>query len=58
MKHVQFEDESEEKVVAVFGCAQDPDARQFMAEVEDNDARFLAYVESLPEQFREATLSM
>lgn len=42
---VQFTDATETTVAAVFGCAQDPVAFPHQAEVDDTDARYLAFVD-------------
>lgn len=44
MKHiVSFEDDSEEKIVASFGCPQDPKAWPYLGEVESDDPRWIEY---------------
>lgn len=58
MKYVQFSDESETGIIAVFGCVQDPATHQNLGELADDDERFLAYVASIPEEFRAPVLSM
>ncbi|HWH88195.1 MAG TPA: hypothetical protein VNV36_15675 [Pseudomonas sp.] len=40
---VQFEDDSMRKIVAVFGCVQDPGLYPNQAEIEWEDPRFMAY---------------
>ncbi|MFJ4605020.1 hypothetical protein [Pseudomonas atacamensis] len=40
---VQFEDESLQKVVAVFGCSQDAELYPNQGEIEWDDPRFVAY---------------
>jgi hypothetical protein len=42
--YVQFLDSSESAVVAIFGCAQDADAYPHQGVVDENDSRYLAFI--------------
>lgn len=44
MVHVQFNDSSETKVVAIFSCAQDDDTYPYQAAIDESDTRYLAFV--------------
>ncbi|MBH8610485.1 hypothetical protein I4N56_005690 [Pseudomonas mohnii] len=48
MKHVQFLDETRAVVMGIFASPQDPDIYQNMGEVEDDDPRYLAYMNPAP----------
>ncbi|MDR6583819.1 hypothetical protein J2W50_002017 [Herbaspirillum frisingense] len=53
--HVQFEDESEQRVVAVFGSEQQSDVYPNQAVIETTDLRYIEFYESFP-VFMRATL--
>lgn len=42
--YVQFADDTEEKIIGVFGSPQNPDYWTNMGEVEDTDPRYLAFI--------------
>lgn len=46
-KHVQFADESQEQIVSVFGCEQDPEVFANLGEVEEDDPRLVAFMAPL-----------
>ncbi|WP_342705131.1 hypothetical protein OHZ10_29125 [Burkholderia arboris] len=50
---VQFSDASEATVTSVFGCQQEAGAYPHQGEVAASDARYLAYLDSLPEAQRQ-----
>ena len=41
---VQFSDESQARVSSVFGCGQDPDTFPNQGEIDDDDARYTAFL--------------
>ena len=45
MKNVQFKDSTEAVIIAVFACAQDATAYPNQAEIEETDARYVAFIE-------------
>ena len=49
MKYVQFASPAEETVVAVFAGPQDPDVYPNQGEVEDDDPRYLAFIDPPPD---------
>lgn len=42
---VQFSDETSSRVVSVFSCAQDPQVHSHQGVIDDDDPRYLAFVE-------------
>lgn len=46
MKYVQVIDD---EVIAIFSCLQDPDIWPGIAEVTDDDPRYLAFIATIPE---------
>lgn len=48
---VQFEDASEEVIIATFSSSQDPSAYEHLGVVEDSDPRYLAFLATLPKPF-------
>lgn len=50
MVFVQFSDESQTNIISAFGCTQDPDIFPNQGEIEEDDARYLAFLSpSAPE---------
>jgi hypothetical protein len=45
---VRYFDSTEKRVVAVFGCAQDPTAYPILGEIDSSDSRYAAFISSLP----------
>lgn len=45
MQHVQFSDSSESVIVTVFCSPQDPDHWENLGEVEDDDHRYIEFIE-------------
>lgn len=45
---VQYADSSQREVVSVFGCQQDPDIYPNQGEVDDDDPRYLAFINPPP----------
>lgn len=58
MKHVKFTDAEHTEIAAVFGGPQDPAEHENLADVQDDDERFLEYVAKMPEAFRASVLAM
>lgn len=48
MKIIQFGDESETTIVSVFAFQQDPAVYSFLGEVEDDDPRYVLFVDNFP----------
>lgn len=48
MKYVQFSDSTNTKIIACFGCAQDPAEWPNQGQVEDTDPRYLAFINPPP----------
>jgi hypothetical protein len=48
MKYVQFSDETQTTIIRVFGSPQDPSWYTNLGEVEDDDPRYLAYLNPQP----------
>lgn len=48
MKHVQFKDTSNEVVIASFGCEQDPDVYPNLGVIQEDDPRYVAFLETMP----------
>jgi len=46
--YVQFEDETQTKIVTIFGSAQDPEYWSNLGEIQDDDPRYLAYINPQP----------
>lgn len=40
---VQFSDSTQELIVAVFGCAQDPDIYENQGEIDEGDPRLIVF---------------
>jgi hypothetical protein len=49
MQYVQFADTDQKSITSVFGCAQDEVDHPNQGKVEDNDPRYLAFLETLTE---------
>lgn len=49
MKYVQFSDESQTKIISVFAGPQDPEYWPNMGEVEDDDQRYLDFINPPPD---------
>lgn len=49
---VQFSDTTETKIIAVFGCAQDPEACPNQGDVDYTDSRYAAYFAGLPPEIQ------
>lgn len=50
--HVQFADSKRDRVVAIFSCPQDPDAFPHQGDIEDDDSRYVAFMDSLSESVK------
>ena len=50
--HVQFSDDTEMTIVAMFGCEQDPDVYPNLGQVELTDKRYADYYKAVPTQFQ------
>ncbi|WP_145562547.1 hypothetical protein [Yersinia aldovae] len=50
--NVQFSDETESVITALFGGPQSSDDFDFLGEVDANDARYIVFYDALPELFR------
>jgi hypothetical protein len=46
--HVQFSDAAQTKIVAEFGCPQDPASYPHQASIDSGDARYQAFINPLP----------
>lgn len=57
MIHVQFEDGTEAKIVAVFGSAQDPEHYENLDIVGDDDSRYSDFYFNLPEPMRKSLVA-
>lgn len=44
---VQFEDSSEDKVIGVFSCDQDPEVWSNVTAVDDDDPRLINYLDGM-----------
>lgn len=49
MKYVQFSDETQTKIISVFSSPQDPEYWPNMGEVEDDDQRYLDFINPPPD---------
>lgn len=47
MKYIQFTDASKSVITSEFGNTQDPDVYQNQGEVEDDDPRYIAFIDSM-----------
>lgn len=45
---VQFQDSSEEVVIASFSCTQDPEAWPHQGVIDQDDPRYVAFAKALP----------
>ncbi|WP_227732545.1 hypothetical protein [Yersinia proxima] len=52
MINVQFSDKSKTKIVSYFAGPQDPEAHDFLGEVETNDPVWKEFYYLMPESFR------
>lgn len=41
--YVQYEDDTEKTIIAVYGCAQDPDFYPHQGEIPSEDPRYVTY---------------
>lgn len=46
--HVQFSDSDQTKIVAEFGCPQDPEVYPNQASIDSSDARYKAFINPVP----------
>lgn len=48
MRYVQFADEAEAVIITVFSCEQDSEYYLHQGVVEDDDPRYLAFIDNFP----------